>query len=155
MTNIIQDIENTQRAGRAVLTLIKATDTGQLPIFRGEQRHLTLDFTTQILWPRRANEDEETYLQRVHSLEQRKVRGHYPVAHLAAAWAYLANEMGPTGAPTVYSYLDRNFHRRWVAKANQFAESIRKTRGLENMAEQLIDIRWIEPKQDSVPSRSR
>lgn len=137
---IIANFEEAQRMGAVVLALIRDTVPGLPP--RTVGKRMSIDLATKALWPRLPGEDRERYEYRIHDVERRQIRPRYPFAHLAAALAYLARERAASGKDMTFSYTDLGFLRRWVAKANEIAGYIRATRGLERMAEQLVDIEW-------------
>ncbi|WP_221796219.1 hypothetical protein [Aquisediminimonas sediminicola] len=150
---IITNFEEAHRMGAAVLALVKEAATGELPVVNGQRRQLSLDFIVQYLWPNSANAGEEKYLMWVHDVKKRQVRKRYPMAHLAAALAWLAREKSAAGAPMELAYDDLDFLRRWVSKACEIAGYIRATPTCELMASQLIDLRWIEPGQVFAPGK--
>lgn len=137
---IITNLEEAQRVGAVVLALIRDTVPGLPPRTNGKR--MSIDLATRTFWPRLSGEDQEGYEYRIHDIERRQIRPRYPVAHLAAALAYLARERAASGRDMTFSYTDVDFLRRWVAKANEIAGYIRATRGLERMAEQLVEVEW-------------
>lgn len=139
---IITNFEEAQRMGAVVLSLIRGTVPGLPPRTNGKR--MSIDLATRVLWPRLPGEDRERYEYRLHDIERRQIRPRYPLAHLATALSYLAREQTASGRDMTFSYADLGFLRRWVAKANEIAGYIGATRGLEHMAQQLIDIEWKE-----------
>lgn len=132
------------KVGAAVLALIARTATGEEPRLPNQCKRTNLDQITPFLWQPEPWENEETYLIRIHDLERTRIRRRYPVAHLAAAMQWLARELAGQEDSASWDYQDLAFLRRLVSKANEIAELIGRTPGLERMAEQLIEFRWIE-----------
>ena len=135
---IIDRLEDAQRMGVVVLALIKGT---------ADYRPPSLDFavgrTLQLSEPTTARE-QNRYEHRIHDIIAREIRPRYPVAHLAAALAFLARKQDDDGLDMQFSYLDLNFMRRWILKAREIEGFIRATPMRENIASKLIDIEWIE-----------
>ena len=144
---------NALRAGAVVLAMIQETATGSPPMLRGKPVKPTLDFLVAHYWSdvRQPGDLKDSYSSWIHSIEQREVCRRFPVAHLCAALASLAQRRAFESGPTEYNYQDLDFLREWIALAQEIDGYIRATPDLENMASKLIEIRWIEPEQVSAP----
>jgi hypothetical protein len=150
--DIITNLEEAQLVGQIVLVLVKAAATGKSPILPHPLTQPSINQIKRVLWPKRSEEEESTYDERMHDVEKRKIRSRYPVAHLAAALSFLAKAMADKGEEMTFSYRDVSFLRRWVFQANEIAGYIRATPMLKNMASQLIELVWIEPEQVFAPT---
>lgn len=136
--------EDAFRVGALVLALVAETAIGRPARLPPGCRSVSLDHMIRALWPREHDEDEDTYFTRVHNIERLKVRTRYPVAHLAAAMQWAARELHAGAGTPVWDYQDLGFLKNLIAQACHFAMLIGATAGLENMACQLIELRWIE-----------
>jgi hypothetical protein len=72
------------------------------------------------------------------------VRAHRPIAHLAAAYQWIARERSGDQPSATFDYQDLDFHREAVKRANEFAGYLRATPALQGIADQLIDLEWRE-----------
>lgn len=135
--------EDAFKVGALVLALVARTAVGRAARLPEQCRSVSLDQMIPVLWPRDERVDEEMYLMQVHDIERLKVRPRYPVAHLAAAMQWVARERTDNGETLTWDYQDLAFLRDLVARAQTMAMLIRATPGLENMANRLIELHWI------------
>lgn len=142
--NIIALREDAHIVGTAILPFMKNAAIGETPLLPAAMTRMSIDQIIRYLWPRKAGEAEDVYADRLHDVERRRFRSHFPVCHLAAALQWVARERAAVGDLMSYDYQDIAFHRRWVAKANEMAGYIRATPPLALAASKLIDLVWIE-----------
>lgn len=145
--------EEALRVGSAILPLIEESATGKSSPLPATMNRLSLDQIVPFLWPRKPDELESPYFDRMHDVEKRQLRLRFPVAHLAAALQWHAREKWAAGETLSYDYQDLDFLRNWVAKANEIAGYIKSTPGLKTMASRLLDLHWIEHGQVSAPGQ--
>jgi hypothetical protein len=127
--------------GLAFLPLLKKAATQELPIFNGQQRELSRVEIARFLWPRWNGGADFDYDQWLHD-RMSDWRNYHPIAHLAAAYQYIARERsGPNEAASI-DYQDLDLHREVVRRANEFAGHFRATPGLNGIADQLIELGW-------------
>lgn len=96
----------------------------------------------QIMWPADEEGYEEDYESRLNDTLRHSIRKYHPVAHLAAAYQYLARIAAGEGMAATFDYEDVDFHRLVVGLAERFAGYIRRTPGMTGIAIKLIDIEW-------------
>lgn len=137
--------------GMAVLCLLRDKKTGhQIPLPPSISRR-SVDQIISYLWLDGGRQDDAQHHDKIHDVERRKLNKRFPVAHLAAALQWLAQEKAAAGNIGTYDYQDLDFLRKWVVKAGEVAGYIRDTPRLGRMASKLIDIRWIEAGQVFAP----
>lgn len=130
-------------AGSAILPLLKKAAIGQLPILSGESRELSIAKIVRYLWPPREEGDEVNYEDRLHA-KAKLLRRMRPIAHLAAAYQYVAHELSGAEQAASFDYEDIDFHREVVARANYYADCFNSDPALANIANRLIRIEWRE-----------
>lgn len=135
--------EKALKIGLAFLPMLKEPATGELPEFRGERRRLTLNEIVQFIWPERPGGPDFVYEDWLKDREK-DVRAYRPIAHLAAAYQWIARERSGAGRSSAFDYQDIDFHREAVRRANEFAGYFRATAALKNIADQLLEIDWRE-----------
>jgi len=135
--------EKTLRIGVAFLPMLKEPATGELPEFRGEKRRLTLAEIVRFIWPERQGGPDFVYEDWLKDREK-DVRAHRPIAHLAAAYQWIARERSGDQPSATFDYQDLDLHRKAVRRANEFAGYFRAAPALQGIADQLIDLEWRE-----------
>ena len=135
--------EKALRIGVAFLPLLKEEATGELPEFRGEKRRLTLAETVRFIWPERRGGPDFDYEEWLKDREK-DVRAHRPIAHLAAAYQWIARERSGDAPSGTFDYQDIDLHREAVRRANEFAGYFRAVPTLKSIADQLIELEWRE-----------
>ena len=135
--------EKALRIGVAFLPMLKQPATGQLPELRGLKRRLTLGEIVRFIWPERPGGPNFVYEDWLKDREK-DVRLHRPIAHLAAAYQWIARERSGDGRSAIFTYDDLDLHREAVRRADEFAGYFRGTPALQGIAEQLIDLDWRE-----------
>lgn len=131
-------------AGLAFLPLLKKAAIGELPILRGRQKELSLREIAQFLWPPRGHGTEVNYESRLNDRTKHGLRKYYRVAHLAAAFQYIAHERSGTDAAAPFDYQDIDLYREVVRRANEYAGYFAAIPRLGNIADALIHIEWRE-----------
>jgi hypothetical protein len=135
--------EKALKIGLAFLPMLKEPATGELPQLYGEKRRLTLREIVGFIWPERQggpNFDYEEWLKE----REKDVRACRPIAHLAAAYQWIARERAGQESAAEFDYQDLGLHREAVRRANEFAGYFRSTPALKMIADQLIEIAWRE-----------
>jgi hypothetical protein len=135
--------EKALRVGVAFLPMLKEAATGELPELRGEKRTLTLEETVRFIWPERRGGPDFDYKEWLKEREK-DLRAHRPIAHLAAAYQWIARERSGDAASATFDYQDIDLHREAVRRANEFASYFRATPALKVIADQLIELEWRE-----------
>ena len=135
--------EKALQFGLAFLPMLKEAVTGQLPIFNGRQRPLSEAEIVRFIWPDPAAHRDFSYDQWLHD-KRKELRDHRPIAHLAAAFQYIARERSGSSEATAFDYEDRDFQREVIGRAIQFASYFRTTQALKRIGDRLIDIEWRE-----------
>jgi hypothetical protein len=135
--------EKALRIGVAFLPMLKERATGELPELGGEKRRLTLAEIVRFIWPERQGGPDFVYEDWLKDREK-DVRLYRPIAHLAAAYQWIARERSGNETSATFDYQDLDFHREAVSRANEFATYFRGTPALQSIAEQLIDVEWRE-----------
>ena len=79
--------------GMAFLPHLKMAAIGELPILFEQHRPLSTAEIARFIWPPRENGHEENYESRLHD-NLKLLRKTRPIAHLAAAYQYVAREGG-------------------------------------------------------------
>jgi hypothetical protein len=133
--------EKALKFGLAFLPMLKEAATGQMPIFNGRQRGLSEAEIVQFIWPEPAAHRNFSYDEWLHD-RRRELRNHRPIAHLAAAYQYVARELSGANAAASMDYEDLNLHRSIVERANRYAGYFRATPALKHIDSKLIDIEW-------------
>lgn len=129
--------------GAALLPLLKNEAIGKLPIFQGQERELTGVEVARHLWPPREGGTEVNYEERLHD-RQRELRSYRPIAHLAAAYQYIARERSGSNKEAAFDYQDNDLHQDAVWRASEFAGYFRAVPALKAIGDRLIDIEWRE-----------
>lgn len=96
------------------------------------------------MFPPREDGFEENYESRLNDKAKHLIRRHYPIAHLAAAFQCAAHISAPGHQAGEFQIHNLEFLRALVNLANGYANAIRETPGLANVADQLIEIEWRE-----------
>ena len=96
----------------------------------------------QFMWPPNEDGYEQDYESRLNDTVRHSIRKYHPVAHLAAAYEYLARLAAPEGMAATFDYENVDFHRLVVGLAQWFAGIIRKTPAMAGIARKLIDVEW-------------
>lgn len=135
--------EKALRIGLAFLPYLKEPATGELPELYGERRTLTLTEIVGFIWPERQRGPNFVYEDWLKDREK-DVRAYRPIAHLAAAYQWIARERSGEGPATSFDYQDLALHREAVRRANEFAGYFRATPALNSIADQLIELEWRE-----------
>src|SRR5579884_1687641 len=135
--------EKALRVGVAFLPMLKEPATGELPELCGKKRRLTLAETVRFIWPERLGGPDFVYEDWLKDREK-DVRLFRPIAHLAAAYQWIARERSGDGRSATFKYDDLDLHREAVRRANEFAGYFRGTPALQSIAEQLIELDWRE-----------
>ena len=131
------------RIGAAFLPHLKEPATGELPELYGQRRKLTLSEIVRYLWPKRHAGPNFVYEDWLKDREK-DVRLYRPIAHLAAAYQWIARDRAADRPSAAFDYQDLDLHREAVRRANEFAGYFRSSPALKNIADQLIDIEWRE-----------
>lgn len=131
------------RIGAAFLPYLKEPATGELPELYGQHRKLTLAEIVRYLWPERHGGPDFVYEDWLKDREK-DVRLYRPIAHLAAAYQWIARDRSGDRPSAAFDYQDLDLHREAVRRANEFAAYFRSSPALKNVADQLIDIEWRE-----------
>ena len=129
-------------AGWYFLVRLDPKAAGEQPA--GEIRKASGRDIVKDMFPAREEGFEENYESRLHDIEKHLIRRHYPVAHLAAAFQSAAHISAPNGHAGEFEIHNLEFLRALVNLANGYADAIRKTPELANVAEQLIELEWRE-----------
>lgn len=135
--------EKALRIGAAFLPFLKEPATGELPELHGEHRKLTLTEIVRYLWPERRGGPDFVYEEWLKDREK-DVRLYRPIAHLAAAYQWIARERSGDQPSASFDYQDLDLHREAVRRANEFAGYFRSSPALKNIAERLIPLEWCE-----------
>lgn len=131
-------------AGLGFLPLLKKAAIGDLPILRGRQKELSVGEIARFLWPPRGHGREINYESRLNDRQKHGLRKYYPVAHLAAAFQYIARERSGTEPAAAFDYQDIDLYREVVRRANEYAGYFAVIPRLGNIADALIHIEWRE-----------
>lgn len=118
--------------------------TGKHPALNGTPEKVSGRAVVSTMFPAREDGFEENYESRLHDIEKHQIRRYYPVAHLAAAFQSAAHAISPQGLAGEFDIHDLGFLRQVVSVARAYAEYIRRTPKLANVADQLIDLEWRE-----------
>lgn len=135
--------EKALQFGLAFLPMLKEPVTGRLPLLDGRERPLSEAEIVRFIWPDPAAHRDFSYDQWLHD-KHKELRDHRPIAHLAAAFQYIARERSGSNEAKAFDYEDRDFQREVIGRANQFAGYFRSTRALKRIGDRLIDIEWRE-----------
>lgn len=135
--------EKALKIGLAFLPMLKEPALGELPELYGERRNLTLAEIVQFIWPKRQRGPNFVYEDWVKDREK-DVRAYRPIAHLAAAYQWIARERSGEDRAGSFDYQDLDLHREAVRRANEFAGYFRAASALKSIADQLIDLEWRE-----------
>ena len=133
--------EKALKFGLAFLPMLKEAATGDLPILSGRQRALSEAEIVRFIWPEPAAHRDFSYDQWLHD-KRRELRDHRPIAHLAAAYQYIARERSRRNEAAAFDYQDLDFHREAVRRANKFACYFRAVPALKAIGDRLISIEW-------------
>lgn len=131
-------------AGVAFLPLLKNAAIGELPILRGRRRELSIAEIARFLWPPIDQGPESDYEDHVHDRKRHGIRRYYPVAHLAAAYQYVAHERSGDEGAAAFDYQDLAFHREVVRRASEYAGYFSAMPMWANIANALIPVIWRE-----------
>ena len=135
--------EKTLKFGLAFLPMLKEAATGQLPILNGRQAALSEAEIVKFIWPEPAAHRDFSYDEWLHD-KRRELRSHRPIAHLAAAYQYVARERSGPNQAAPLDYQDLELHRAIVMRANEFAGYFRTVPALTTIGDRLIDLEWRE-----------
>ena len=135
--------EKALRIGMAFLPVLKEPATGELPELHGQKRRLTLGEIVRFIWPERQGGPDFVYEDWLKDREK-DVRLYRPIAHLAAAYQWIARERSGEEPSATFDYQDLEFHREAVGRANEFAAYFRGAPALQSIADQLINLEWRE-----------
>lgn len=135
--------EKALRVGMAFLPILKEPATGELPLLHGQKRRLTLAEIVRFIWPERQRGPDFVYEDWLKDREK-DVRLYRPIAHLAAAYQWIARERSGDQPSASFDYQDLDLHREAVRRANEFAGYFRSSPALKNIAERLIPLEWCE-----------
>jgi hypothetical protein len=135
--------EKALRIGVAFLPVLKQPATGELPELHGQKRRLTLAEIVRFIWPDRQGGPDFVYEDWLKDREK-DVRLYRPIAHLAAAYQWIARERSGEEPSATFDYQDLDFHREAVSRANEFATYFRGAPALQGIANQLINLEWRE-----------
>ena len=129
--------------GLAFLPLLKQAATGKLPILNGHQRDLSKAEIARYLLPPREEGLEINYESRLHDW-LKELRDFHPIAHLAAAYQYIARERSGANEAAALDYQDLEIHRAIVRRAIEFVGYFRTVPALTTIGDRLIDLEWRE-----------
>lgn len=134
--------EDAQIAGWYFLILLNKQLTGEDPAFHGAPQKVSGHIVLVEMFPDRENGSEEHYESRLHDKHKHLIRRHYPVAHLAAAFATAAQIASPNDYAGECQIHNLAFLRALVILAGGYADVIRQTPELANVADKLIELEW-------------
>ena len=137
--------EKAMIAGQSFLPLIKERALGELPILNGKSGKLSRQQIASHLWPVPKGGFEDNYVSRLHDRKRNDILPWYPVAHLAAAYQFLARHLSGKEQASGFDYQDLGLHVLAVMLAAKFADYFRATPGLASIATKLRDIELIPP----------
>ena len=135
--------EKALKFGLAFLPMLKEAATGQLPILNGRQKSLSEAEVVRFIWPEPAAHRDFSYEQWLHD-KRKELRDHRPIAHLAAAFQYIARERSGRNEAAAFNYENLNFHREVVRRATEFSGYFRNIPALKPIGDRLINIEWRE-----------
>lgn len=127
--------------GLAFLPVLKQPAIGELPILFGERRPLSTAEIARFIWPPREDGHEVNYESRLHD-NLKLLRKMRPIAHLAAAYQYIARTRAGREQAGSFDYQDLDFHREAVRRANFYADCFHSVGALTKIASKLIVIEW-------------
>ena len=131
-------------AGLSFLPLLKKAAMGELPILRGVMKELSQAEIARFNWPPGEQGAEINYQSRLNDRQRHGLRKYYPVAHLAAAFQYMARERSGTEAAAPLDYQNVGLFRDVVRRANEFAGYFATMPKWQNIASALVHIEWRE-----------
>ena len=131
-------------AGLSFLPLLKKAAMGELPILRGVTKELSQAEIARFNWPPGEQGAEINYQSRLNDRQRHGLRKYYPVAHLVAAFQYMARERSAFGAAAAIDYQDAEFWRELVRRANGYAGNFAAMPKWQNIASALVRIEWRE-----------
>ena len=129
-------------AGVFFLAQIKKAATGEHPILEGVAKPFSGRKLTEVMLVPDEGGELEQFESRLHDALRNDVRRFYPVAHLAAAYQYIARVACGANVAGTFDPEDLDFHRMVVQLSARFAQFIRETPALDGAASKLIDIEW-------------
>jgi hypothetical protein len=135
--------EKALKIGLAFLPMLKEPATGELPELYGEGRKLTLTEIVRFIWPERQGGPDYDYEEWLKEREK-DVRAYRPIAHLAAAYQWIARERSANESAAGFDYQDIDLHREAIRRANEFAGYFRGCPTLKKIADQLMELEWRE-----------
>lgn len=135
--------EKALRIGVVFLPMLKEPATGELAELHGQKRRLTLAEIVRFIWPERQGGPDFVYEDWLKDREK-DVRLYRPIAHLAAAYQWIARERSGEEPSAPFDYQDLDFHREVVSRANEFASYFRGAPALRSVADQLVNLEWRE-----------
>jgi len=131
-------------AGAYFLVRVKHVAVGENPILDGVAGKVSGRAVVKAMFPPRERGHEIQYESRLHDIEKHSIRLFYPVAHLAAAYQCAAQTVSPGADAGEFQVHNLEFHRIIVQLAGAYADCIRATPELANVADQLIALEWRE-----------
>ena len=137
--------EKAMIAGQSFLPLIKEQALGKLPIVKGKFGRLSRQQIASHIWPVLRGGFEVNYESRLHDRKRNDILPWYPVAHLAAAYQFLARHLSGKEEASVFDYQDLELHVLAVMLAAKFADHFRATPGLAGIATKLRNIELVVP----------
>ena len=131
------------KVGLAFLPVLKQPAIGELPMLCGERRPLPNAEIARFIWPAREDGNEENYENRLHD-NLKLLRKMRPIAHLAAAYQFIARMRSGREQASSFDYQDLDFHREAVRRANFYADCFHSVAALTNIASKLVTVEWRE-----------
>jgi hypothetical protein len=122
--------------------LVCLNKTAEHPALNGSPEKVSGRAVASAMFPAREDGLEINYESRLHDIRRHLIRRHYPVAHLAAAFQAAAHITSPVDYAGEFQIHNLAFHRALVKLAGGYADTIRATPELANVAERLIDLEW-------------
>jgi hypothetical protein len=129
-------------AGAYFLVRVKKEAIGEHPLLNGVAGKVSGRAVVKAMFPEREDGLEIDYDSRLHDIEKHSIRRFYPIAHLAAAYQCAAHVVCPEAEAGNFEVHNLDFHKIVVQLAGAYAECIRATPELANVAEQLIELDW-------------
>lgn len=143
LTSLPSRREKAFEFGLGFLPLLKKAAIGELPMLNGRQRELSKAEIARFMLPPREEGLEINYESRLHDW-LKEMRDFHPIAHLAAAYQYIARERSGANKAAPLDYQDLEIHRAIVSRANGFAGYFRTVPALTTIGDRLIDLEWRE-----------
>lgn len=144
LETLLKRRDDALNAGFAFLPLLKNAAIGELPILRNRRQELSIDEIARFVWPGEVRGPKFDYGDHLHDRKRHGMRRYYPVAHLAAAYQYVARKRWANELAAAFDYQDLDFHREVVRRANEYAGYFAAMPKWANIANFLVPILWRE-----------